>query len=651
MFSKLISPLFIILFFTTPLIFFPHTSEIFELNKITFLYVITIAVSSLWASECIIQRKILFRRTILDIPLVLFLSSQLLSTIFSIDIHTSIWGYYSRFNGGLISLTCFSLLYWAFVTFMTKNDTKKIILSSLISATIVSIFGIFEHHGRAITCLLIRNQFNVDCWQQDVSSRVFATFGQPNWLAAYLVSLLPISWAYIINSKLQFRKLSAHLLISSILFLCLLFTKSRSGFLAYIITFGFFWFLASIKTLNKKVLKPFLMVTSISIILVAIYGTSWNQSLFFKPSSVFINTQESSLESGGTESGYIRSIVWQGALQIWLRHPILGTGPETFAYSYPKFRPISHNLTSEWNFVYNKAHNEYLNYAANTGTLGILSYLVLIFASIYQISKSKLNSTKLAILSGHISILITNFFGFSVVTTNLLLFLFPALAVTLSSQKTVNLKKYSPNTFTKFSLLVIFMLTGYLITKTYVYWQADTLYAQNTISSLEEAISINSKEPIYHEALAILYVQSSFTDTNYVPKAISQIQTALDISPNNPKLIKSYINILSDLGDIDPNYLLEAHNQIQILSPLAPTDPSVPYIKALVFAKESHPQKAIENLESTIYLKPDYKKAREFLAFLYIHTNQNDLAKLQYEYILKNISPEDQQIQEKFNSL
>ena len=65
------------------------------------------------------------------------------------------------------------------------------------------------------------------------------------------------------------------------------------------------------------------------------------------------------LESGGTESGVIRKFVWLGAIEVFKHYPILGTGPETFAFSFPMYKPVGHNLTSEWDFIYNKAHNEF----------------------------------------------------------------------------------------------------------------------------------------------------------------------------------------------------------------------------------------------------------------------------------------------------
>jgi O-antigen ligase len=59
-------------------------------------------------------------------------------------------------------------------------------------------------------------------------------------------------------------------------------------------------------------------------------------------------------------------------------NPLFGTGVETFAFAYYTYRPAQHNMTSEWDYLYNKAHNEYLNYLATIGILGLGSYLLMI---------------------------------------------------------------------------------------------------------------------------------------------------------------------------------------------------------------------------------------------------------------------------------
>ena len=142
------------------------------------------------------------------------------------------------------------------------------------------------------------------------------------------------------------------------------------------------------------------------------------------------------LDTGITDSGDIRLLVWKGALDAWKAHPIFGTGVETFAFAYYQHRPQQHNMTSEWDYLYNKAHNEYLNYLTTTGIVGLGTHLLLlagflIFAAL-RIRKVKSERKELrleegvfyaaALQAAFISIIISNFFGFSVVIINIFLY-------------------------------------------------------------------------------------------------------------------------------------------------------------------------------------------------------------------------------------
>ncbi|MEK7550768.1 MAG: O-antigen ligase family protein [Patescibacteria group bacterium] len=396
-FQKIIAGLFGILFFLTPLILWPYTSEVFEFNKIIFVYLMTTVITTSWVIRCITENKIIFRRTLLDWPLIIYLVTSLLSTVFSIDIHTSIFGYYSRFNGGLLSIVCYSLLYWAFVSNMNRKSALFTVHCSLFTATLVSLYGILQHFG-----------IDKNIWVQDVQNRIFSTLGQPNWLAAYLVALLPI----IYNLKFKIYNYTVAILF----FVTLLFTKSRSGLLGFIVADVVFWSILLFRNFKQN-LKSFFIFNILFLILFLAVGNPFQNS-----------AAAPALETGGTESGSIRKIVWKGAIDIWKNYPILGTGPETFAYAYYKYRPVEHNLVSEWDFIYNKAHNEYLNLLATTGILGLVSYLFLTGASLITLIKN----AKFEFLAGYVGLLISIFFGFSVVPTQLLLFLFPAFAITLN---------------------------------------------------------------------------------------------------------------------------------------------------------------------------------------------------------------------------
>ncbi|MFI5241161.1 MAG: O-antigen ligase family protein, partial [Microgenomates group bacterium] len=672
-FEKVITTLFGILFFFTPLIFWPFTSEVFEFNKLIAVYSITLLIVSTWITRMIYEKKIIFRRTILDIPLLVFIGSQILSTVFSVDPHTSLFGYYSRFNGGLLSIFSYSLLFWAFVSNVNFEKAKKLIFIFLGSALIVSSIGILEHFGVNPTCMPVqvykittdqefktkftslngiqKLQFvtTTNCWVQDVKYRVFSTLGQPNWLAIFLAALIPFTWALGFKNKRGSKDFLLLSLTSAIFFAVLLFTKSRSGLLGFIAADIIFWGYMFFKKKNEAT-KPFLIQNAIILILVVVIGTQFGPSIteFLSKAKSQPQIVESGpvLEIGGTESGTIRKIVWKGAIELWKRYPIFGSGVETFAYTYYLVRPIEHNLVSEWDFVYNKAHNEYLNYAANTGTVGLISYLFFIGSIIYMLVKSQEDENfllKIAILSGFVSILVSNFFGFSVVITQLQLFLFPAIAISLRNKK-INEKgqKYSINSSQKFLVGIVIVLLVSTLVLIARYWRADTLYAKgkeyNRIgnpvkaqSYLKKASDISKNEALYHLDLATSYtdiaVELSQTDQKeqaeqFITLAIDEAEKALNLSPANVNIKRTVFTMYIKFSVIDQKYLINAAQTLQEALIQAPTSAKFLYNLGLIYARVGENELAISTIEKTIELKPNYKEARLAYALLLMDKNE-----------------------------
>ena len=580
----------------------------FEFNKIVTLYALTSAITSIWIINSIKARKFIFRRTLLDWPLVIYLFILFISTLLSIDSRTSWLGYYSRFNGGLISQICYALLYWASVSNMTAKQSKLTIVYGLLSTAIASVLATLEHFEVFTTCGLMGFSWKESCWVQDVQNRVFSTLGQPNWLAALLVALIPFTW----------KKSYWHYLLSVLFFVALLFTKSRSGLLAFGIEFIIFWGFVFFKE-KGKYLKEFLIINILFLILFFV----------FKP----LNTKDIGLESGpppsngvetgGTESGTIRKYVWLGAFNVFKHYPILGTGPETFAFSFPMFKPVGHNLTSEWDFIYNKAHNEFLNYLANTGLLGFLAYLSIIYYSVIIFWKSK----RFDLLSGYIGILVTNFFGFSVVPVSLLFFLFPAIAVQSTEYTVLSKQKFKLNYIQGVTMFFILCTMYYVLCTIYNYWKADIYFNS---SQFEKALDISPNEPNYISKYAL-------------SKASIELSlNALNLSPYNQNVRKVLISNLVKNSDKETNNLLLAEGVVKDGIVLSPNDPRLYYQLGILQLKINKNNEALESLKKSVELKPNYKEGRFALGATYLGIKDYDKAKEQLEYILKFIDPNDE---------
>jgi O-antigen ligase/Tfp pilus assembly protein PilF len=656
--KKAISTLFNVLFFFIPLIVFPKTSELFEFNKMVVTYALTVLIMVFWVVRMIYQRQIIFRRTILDIPLLVFLFSQTVSTIISIDPTTSLFGYYSRAHGGLLSYLAYGLLYWAWVSNMDAKKSIRSLYFLTASFILVCLYGVAQRLG-----------VDKDIWVQDVVNRVFSSLGQPNWLAAWIVAVVPLTWVFWLEKGKSKTGYVLWGLASLLSFLVLLFTKSRSGLLGFAVADAVFWFFVFRK--NTKITLSW----HISILaLAAVLGTIWTPSI----SSLLAGqpAQEVAPEPGGTESGDIRKIVWKGAIEIWKKHPILGTGVETFAYSYWGVRPAQHNLTSEWEYLYNKAHNEYLNFAANTGSLGFVSYLAFISVAVLAFRKNlrdrrnyKLN---LALLSGFLSILVTDFFGFSVVPVAIVFFIFPAISEVITREaEIIPAPKLKLSAFLKLGIFAALALGSYFLFLVFKYWYADFVYAKgkdlNDSSEpfraeeyLRRALKLNSRPSLYWDELsAALGTQSlSWYESGDAQKAKSLAEEAillsekaLEISPMDLSLKKSQASLFIRLSQIDPGYMAEANRVFAEASLLAPTDAKVFYNLGLSLVRLGKKDEARAVLEKAVELKANYRDARFALALVYIDNGKYKEAKSQLVYILEKISPNDPLVKQQLEEI
>jgi len=646
------------------------------------VYLLTAVIITAWLVKMILARRLIFRRTFWDWPLLVFLLSQFLSFLFSIDRHTSLWGYYSRFHGGLLSTLCYLLLYWAYVSNLDQRQSLLVIKSLLSAAVLVAVYGILEHFG-----------IDAQYWVQDVKTRVFSTLGQPNWLAAYLAALIPLTWALTLSSKNKKRKLFFFLFL--LFYLCLLYTKSRSGLLGFAASWLGFWPLAlwGQRRQGKKVLKPFLILTAIFLISSLLIGTPWTPSAGKMLRRLRPATPTASQNKGSqnnqpppliTESGEIRKIVWRGALRVWRHWPVFGSGVETFAYSYYRFRPREHNDVSEWNFLYNKAHNEYLNFAATTGTVGLLSYLaiivVFVFWSLRKIkpaagAHADLDTLPLALFSGFLSILVTNFFGFSVVPVALFFFLFPAIAVVLvQAEKEEKKKREKTITINSRQALALVFLGGSLLFLFYSlakFWSADVFFAkgnklnkakqyEQAFNYLQQAIKLRPREPFYHDELALAaagLAKAAFQQKQIqlaqklAELAIAESDQALKTSPYHLNFWKNRTRVFYSLAELDSRYYQAALAALLRATELAPTEAKVSYNLGLMYLQLGQDELAIKTLEKTTELKPNYEEARYALALLYEQKGEIGKAKEQLEYLVEKINPYSRSAIEKLKEL
>ena len=618
-------------------------SEVFEFPKMLFVYGLTILITATWVYSWVKNKKIVITRTPLDLPILLFLLSQILSTIFSIDPHTSLWGYYSRFHGGLASTISYILLFYAFTSNIgvrplklkgvapLTNQPHQFIQTILLSTALISIYAVLERLG-----------IDKNLWVQDVQSRVFSTLGQPNWLSAYLVAILPLPILLFVK-----KRQIPHLLLSILIISSIIFTKSQSGIAATGVTL--FLILTYLSLTYKKL--PHLLVSTALVIASTFiikpqYVSSTLSSLnqinpFYSTAQEIAQKDLETRGNGGSDSMAIRRSVWQGAIDLGLKHPLLGTGVETFAYSYYNTRPASHNLLSEWDFLYNKAHNEYLNFFATTGFLGLGSYLLLIIWTIkwwLKTTRHNLETSKpisIALFIGWLSILITNFFGFSVVAVGLLFFLFPALAISLTNTKPKTYSLVIPAQAGIYINTLIVVISLYLLSSISNTFRADLAYNlskshtaanqnQSALDLLEKAIKLQPNQPLFiakiaeqeAKVAATIFLQleslppeAQNLQQQYQDQALQHATKAVNMNPYNLNLLKSQARAAIYLSNIDPKHTQQALNTLLQASILAPTDSKLLFNIGILYQNLGKPKLAVASFKKALELKPNYQKA------------------------------------------
>ena len=636
------------IFFFVPLILWPATTELFELNKMYFAY----AAAAILLFAEITRILSLIKPTIIRPRLALvgglFLAALSLSTLFSVNQPVSLFGYYGRFHGGILSFVAYGIIYFS-LTQRSAQFYLQAVKVSLISGFLVSIWGILEHYG-----------IDASYWAQDVRARVFSTLGQPNWLAAYLAMLLP--WAlvfYLENSRKIITALTFILILS--FYTAFIFTYSRGGNLG--LAAGLIVFLTFLaKDYFWIYWKKLAVVAAAMVIITLTFASPFTSHLFGSIPTRVVNNLEL-----GSETGNIRLLVWQSAWEAFQSRPLLGSGPETFGDIYYQFRPIEMNETGEWDFLFNKAHNEYLNYLATTGLVGTLTFLLLIFAFAYQTLKSlrqrrqKYNLFLTASLASLTTCLVQNIFGFTVVPLAILVVLnLGVFVLTKQSLLEWNWPGWIEPIQKKRLYLALILPLAVVLTGVVNLWRSDLLYGEGLLSNelglnsqaefqLEQAIAINPHEPNFLIQLSFVkaVLASDLTGSQSSEKLSQEAEflanRATTISPLSLSTWQIKAQLLELLAETNQRYLPLAEQARLKTTTLAPTEPRT-YLELAEFYRKTD---RIDQAELA-YLKANSLKSDwlpPILALGNLYLEQGDLKRGKiYAAKAKRIAPRDPQV-------
>lgn len=364
--DETIKKLIYVLVFLIPLWFLPSAVNAIEFNKQALMVLLVVITLILWLVKILNQGKISWKSNILNIFIGAFLVISILATIFSLRSYGSLIGWPTHLSGSLINILGFLALYILVINnFRGLKETFGLLFAFLISSGIASLIGLVQLWGGFI--------FSWDFAK--VAS--FNTIGTVNTLGIFAATILSLITA-------------------------LLFVVKKSGMKIFLVVLGLINLLILI-SINFWLLW---VVLGIGMIIVLIFGlmrivkleesVGWIAlpMVFLAISLIFIFFKPTLPLSPElpTEVGLTYRTGFDVVKSTLKERPILGTGPETFALNYGKYKPEGINQTLFWNIRFSNPPSEFFSIISDLGILGAISFLILLIFFIIKAVKNLLKS-------------------------------------------------------------------------------------------------------------------------------------------------------------------------------------------------------------------------------------------------------------------
>lgn len=399
--------------FLLPLAFLPGIVDEFVLPKLLLARLLVIILAILLLIGWSLQRAITWRRTPLDWPLLAFIGSAALSSVFAVNQMVAIFGTYSRWEG-LLTIVTYALLFWLAVQFISgEGDARGLTWSVLLSGYIVAVAAVLQSGFG----LLGGGYFTL----ANGAIRADVTLANPDFLGIFLAMLLPVALAKLISQRpLYSRILAANLVV--VLAVALILTYARAAWIGALI--GTFVVLSLRR--GRFHAWPGLTFGAALLIAVALIAgakatqTSNNQAGVVN--TIYARVVSIADLSAGTESGRLQ--IWRDTVPLIASRPILGYGPDNFGLVFPQFA-----TANQQGILWDKAHEEVLGTAATQGIVGVLAYAWIMVAFVRAFWVGRRRRGAVALFGGWVAYEIALQVNFSYLPTSAPFWLFAAAAI------------------------------------------------------------------------------------------------------------------------------------------------------------------------------------------------------------------------------
>jgi O-antigen ligase len=561
-----------------------------------------------------------------------------LSYYFSNNRYDSFWGNVNIPSDSLLTTAVYYVFCFLVSQFAIDVENVKKFNNVLLTAVFVLAgYGIVQHFGGD----------PVDWWgYRQWNLNAYGTIGQAVGFASILGALMPLAITGYFSAGTKTKR-NALLIITFVIVLGLMYSGSR---MPTLVSLGLIALTAAaylFKFRSKESLKKAGWLIGVVLLTQVIYyGESNSNALTqkFKPAVVSKGMNE-------------RLQVWNDAIKIWQKYPVLGTGPEHFALELKLVNTRDFNTNQNWGLYWHKAHNHLIHYLATVGIVGLLAHLIyagfvafLIFQFLFRKQTKEEEFYKLGFLFSYTFLFFANLTAFNFVLTQLYTFLLPVLYVASTTKPFVVTPRVPRflNVTNLFLISVLFLLVSYEV---FNYWNADHYFSLSrraleaeknmpkAMEYIDKAIATKDNDCRFYLRKASLLTSVIKYQANANPGMNMELglreldditNQALKCDDKNPETWFYRARLFADLYEVRIEPTIDRAEQGFIEgAKYAPANPIFPYNLGLLYMVSSRWIAFINRMNDAIYLKPDYILAYERLyEYYYRDKNQPEVDKL-----------------------
>lgn len=575
-----------------------------QYQKLALIYAVALLIIFASCLKIFLTKKITLPFSRIDLFIALFAISYTLSSLFSINPYTSIFGeIFASNKSGLLTLYSLLVIHY-FLRFSTSFKDFLFAATITIGGIIYALaWGVFTH--------------SAETFYKGVPIRMSATEFNVIYFTNYLMVGVPIILSLFFHSAKYYLKLFFFFIF--ILFIAfILFSLTRSAWIVTpVVCFVFFLTYFRSHPVSVSVKK----VVPVTILLFSVLVYFLFPILSPRISAIWRDPIQNNSVS-------IRMHEQKSAIDIALKHPFLGTGPDTIRYVFPQYRPAQlNNEPRNWQKFTTYIRNYYLQLAATIGIPGALAFLSIIITAsgqLYKTWKEEKNILYLGLSFAWFS-LVLHFLMYDMTLTTAVFFwgflglLFSPLQPAMSEARHSRPTNYKLQSF--FSSAIIILCIPLFFLSYALYRDVQSKYFFKRIpatpasifelAAIEKAMSLNPIDPNYKIEYAYRLIEFSGREVNKENPDKDLIQTHLS-KANQALLLADKI----DPGDPYLKFFQARSAYLQFrLAKFKKTDRFQKFEKAITLALTAEKMAPtipdFVDLVTSVYLENDAKSLKE----------------------------------------